>query len=290
MAKFGKVLGILAVALLAATFVSIQPAGADTVSDEAAFLAKLNDLRAAKGVRTLEPNGALTQVARTWSAGMAAKGSISHNSSLGAQAPPVWSRLGENVGMGMDVQGLHDAFVASPAHFKNMVDGAFDAVGIGVVHGKDGMIFVTVNFMTTKVMAAAAPVPAPPAPAPAPPAPAPAPAPVAQPAPAPAPPAPAPAPPAPAPAAAAVPEPTPAPAAPVAEPVAAPAEPTTVPVSPALRRASMVSEQPASSDVPSGLLVMVGIGLLLAVAATALAVPSRSPEPEPPAFARRTVD
>ncbi|MGH9179255.1 MAG: CAP domain-containing protein, partial [Acidimicrobiales bacterium] len=178
MTRTRKVLGAVVVAFLALSLMAIQPAGADTVSDEAAFLAKLNDLRGSRGARALETDSALALVARTWSAAMASKGAISHNPALGSLAPDNWSRLGENVGMGMDVQGLHDAFVNSAAHFKNMVDGGFDAVGIGVVHGNGGMIFVTVNFMTTKVVTAAAT-----APAPAPPAPAPAPAPVATPAP-----------------------------------------------------------------------------------------------------------
>lgn len=125
-------------------------ASADTGADEMAFVAKLNQLRAAHGQPALATRGELFDTARAWSARMAAAGSISHNPDLAHQAPSNWARLGENVGVGMDVQSLHDAFVASPPHFRNMVDGAFDSVGVGVVRNAAGITYVTVAFMTSQ--------------------------------------------------------------------------------------------------------------------------------------------
>ncbi|MFP5378037.1 MAG: CAP domain-containing protein, partial [Acidimicrobiia bacterium] len=230
--------------VVALTLVVARPASADTLGDEAQFLSSLNGLRTAKGLKALKTHTGLVEVARAWARTMAAAGSISHNGSLGSQGPSEWERLGENMGMGMEVQSVHDAFVASPSHYKNMVDAGFDSVGIGVVRNADNVLYVTVNFM--QVQAAAAPAPAPAAPAPAP---APAPVKVAVPAPVPAKaPAPAPAP-VPAPVAAAVP--APAPAVPAATPVvpvepvpvaAAPVEPVAAaPVSLATRPAAAVS-------------------------------------------------
>ena len=125
-----------------------EPVSADTGGDEAAFVHKLNELRASRGLRQLAVKGELVNVARAWSSRMAGAGGISHNPSVAAQAPANWVRLGENVGMGPDVQLLHDAFVASPAHYRNMVSPEFDSVGVGVVRSAEGLIFVTVNFMT----------------------------------------------------------------------------------------------------------------------------------------------
>ncbi len=149
-----------------------EPAFADTGSDEASFVAKLNGLRASKGLRQLGVNGGLTNMARGWSSQMASRGTISHNPNLASQAPSNWVRVGENVGMGQSVDSLHNAFVNSPSHYANMVNGYYDSVGVGVVHS-GGTIFVTFNFMATwaaPVVAAAAPVrhfapPPPPAPA-----------------------------------------------------------------------------------------------------------------------------
>ena len=148
------------------------PALADTGSDEAHFVAKLNGLRASKGLRQLGVNAGLTTMARGWSATMASRGAISHNPNMAAQAPGNWVRLGENVGVGPSVDSLHNAFVASASHYANMVNGHYDSVGVGVVHS-GGTIFVTVNFMASSAspqVAAAAPArAAAPAPAPAPP-------------------------------------------------------------------------------------------------------------------------
>ncbi|HVE45398.1 MAG TPA: CAP domain-containing protein [Acidimicrobiales bacterium] len=130
------------------------PAAADTGSDEMAFVQKLNELRAAHGLSALGTKGELFEVARRWSGRMAAAGGISHNPDLAGQAPANWARLGENVGIGPSVQALHEAFIASPLHFKNMIDPNFDWVGVGVVNGPPGIIYVTVNFMRTHAPAA----------------------------------------------------------------------------------------------------------------------------------------
>ncbi len=149
------------------------PAMADTGSDEAAFVNKLNGLRASKGLRPLGVHGGLVNMARGWSSHMASVGSISHNPNMAAQAPANWARLGENVGMGPSVDSLHNAFVASASHYANMVNGHYDSVGVGVVQSGSTM-FVTFNFMATQAAPAPAPVavahhyfapPPPPAPA-----------------------------------------------------------------------------------------------------------------------------
>jgi uncharacterized protein YkwD len=155
--------GLVCAALMAMTLVAslaAEPAAAaDTGAEELAFVARLNQLRAAQGLAPLATKGALFDTARTWAGQMQAAAGISHNPSLSAQGPAGWIRLGENVGRGYDVQGLHDAFAASPLHYRNMVDSRFDSVGVGVVHAPDGELFVAVNFMTSgaPVVAKAAP-------------------------------------------------------------------------------------------------------------------------------------
>lgn len=135
--------------------VAVPPAApVDTGAAEMAFVAKLNALRSSQGLRALAVQGQLFDVARAWSRQMAAARSISHNGSLASQAPQDWGHLGENVGMGPNVQALHDAFVASPEHYHNMVDPGYDSVGVGVVMGATGTMFVTVDFMAPRATAA----------------------------------------------------------------------------------------------------------------------------------------
>ncbi|MEO7837064.1 MAG: CAP domain-containing protein [Acidimicrobiales bacterium] len=159
-----KFLATLVAALVGITGVALAagPASADTGSDETAFVEKLNELRATRGLPALAIRAELIDVARPWAGRMASVGTISHNPDLAAQAPSNWVRIGENVGVGPNVQSLHDAFVASPLHFRNMIDPEFDLVGVGVVNGPPGIIFVTVNFMKAQgapqIVQAVAPV------------------------------------------------------------------------------------------------------------------------------------
>ena len=53
---------------------------------------------------------------------MVQAGQISHNPNLGSEVSGDWTKLGENVGVGYDVDGLMQAFINSPAHYKNLVD------------------------------------------------------------------------------------------------------------------------------------------------------------------------
>jgi len=148
----------LALGLILAIGVALFPAGAraeaDTVSDEATFVAKINDLRAGQGLPALQVNANLVAKARGWAATMAAASRIWH-STLSDGITADWQKLGENVGMGGSVDGLHNAFVASPHHYENLVDPAFTQVGIGIVMNGSTM-FVAEEFM--QLMPAVAPV------------------------------------------------------------------------------------------------------------------------------------
>jgi hypothetical protein len=149
------VLGVILA--LGVTLIPMAAAQADPVSDEAAFVAKINGLRASKGLPALQVHANLVTKARAWAAVMAAAGKIWH-STLSDGITADWKKLGENVGMGGSVDGLHAAFVASPGHYANLVDPNFTHVGVGVVmSGKT--IFVAEMFMQT--MASTAPQVAP---------------------------------------------------------------------------------------------------------------------------------
>ena len=146
-----------AASLVVALSLSAGAASADPAGDEGDFVARLNDLRASQGLSTLSVDPALTDMARAWSAQMAAAGGISHNPSLATQAPSDWVKLGENVGVGPTVVSLHDAFVASPDHYRNMIDPAFQKVGVGVVQAGEVM-YVTVDFMASNGQVVSVPV------------------------------------------------------------------------------------------------------------------------------------
>ena len=121
-------------------------AGADGAT-EGEFLAKINASRANAGLAPLKSSGNLTSYARGHTAEMMDAGEIFHSSSgdLAAAGGSGWDKMGENVGKGQTPSSLHDAFMASSGHKKNIL-GDYNYVGIGT-GSQDGYLYVTVVFM-----------------------------------------------------------------------------------------------------------------------------------------------
>ncbi len=129
--------------IVAGLLLAPAPALADG-ADDAAFLALMNEERAAAGLAPFRSHPDLIDDAARQTAAMMAAGDIYHSSDL-ASVTTGWESLAENVGYGPTVPKLHNAFMASPSHRANIM-GDFDRVGIfsDVV---DGRIYVTVIFM-----------------------------------------------------------------------------------------------------------------------------------------------
>ena len=143
--------GVLVVLLVSALFAA--PAGANTerpgnpTTAEAEFVQLLNQARAGRGLPALQVHPNLTRDARAWSGVMAQRNQLVHTTTLAADTAasiPSWSRAGENIGRGWNVRQLHDAFVASPTHWANIV-GDFNYIGVGVVY-TDQRTWVTFRF------------------------------------------------------------------------------------------------------------------------------------------------
>src|SRR4051794_15723484 len=131
----------------------------DPAATEAQFVADINALRASKGLPQLAVHPELVGIARDWAAQMAKADQISHNPRLAQLVQADWQKLGENVGVGMTEDQLHQAFIDSPAHYKNLVDPDFRYIGVGVVIGRDGAIFTAHQFMQLRPAPAAAATP-----------------------------------------------------------------------------------------------------------------------------------
>jgi hypothetical protein len=170
-----KLLGAgLGAVLLGALLVLASPTSAVAADSgtEAQFVSKINGIRQSVGLAPLAVSGQLQSVARSWSDQMAANGGISHNGNLAGQVSGGWSKLGENVGVGGDVSSLMNAFVASSGHYKNIVDPAYNYIGVGVTYDGSGTMYVTHDFMALGDVEPPTPEPEPepasaPAPAPA---------------------------------------------------------------------------------------------------------------------------
>jgi len=122
-----------------------EPAAA-TATDEDAFVAALNEVRADNGLPAFTVNVELSDLSRVHAQVMADAGEIFHASPISAGYSGDWSKLGENVGVGASVEVLVDAFVASPGHFANIIDPNFTEVGVGVVW-RDSALYTTHRFL-----------------------------------------------------------------------------------------------------------------------------------------------
>lgn len=149
----------------------IAPAGAaggqgtsgPDASAEQQFVSKINNLRASKGLPPMQLDSELVSIGRRWSTTMAEAGDIWHNPNYSDWVTnPNWTLLGENVGVGPDVNTLFQAFVDSPGHYKNLVESRFNRIGVGVIWGDDGSMYTSHQFMSVPESPPPPPPPPPP--------------------------------------------------------------------------------------------------------------------------------
>lgn len=140
----GRRLAALAALVTAIAVIGSQPVVASS-SAEAEFVSRINAVRRAHGLRTLSVRSDLVSVARRHSGRMADDQTIYHNSNVWNEVDG-WRNLAENVGRGRTVEGIHDGFMASSEHRYNIMWRDLNEVGVGVVTGSDGKMYVTQIF------------------------------------------------------------------------------------------------------------------------------------------------
>lgn len=128
---------------------AIAPAAADEVTDESRYIEEINNLRVASGLEPLVVHPELIEQARVWATELRANDELSHASDLSIGMTGNWVKLGENVGVGPSdrLPAIFDAFVASPAHYDNLMDPDFRFVGVGVVYDDQGRMWTAHRFM-----------------------------------------------------------------------------------------------------------------------------------------------
>ena len=141
---FARVSAVLLGVLLAtgASFTFTETVASPTCADasswdtgsESEFVRPINQTRSERGIPPLTVDPVLVDNARNWIGPMISNGQIYHASdlSIGISAETGWDLLGENVGVGGSTSDLYPAFVASPTHLENIVNPAYERVGVGV--------------------------------------------------------------------------------------------------------------------------------------------------------------
>ena len=145
--NLGRVFLVLALTIGLVSFLAPTKAEAAVNSAEKQMASLINLARAMKGKPALGLSGSLSDLARRHSARMMSRNTIFHNPALVRWVSDYrWRVLGENVGMGHSIYSLHKAFMKSPGHRANNLNGRYRKVGVGVT-SKNGRIFITVIFM-----------------------------------------------------------------------------------------------------------------------------------------------
>lgn len=142
--KTATVLGLtLALSVLLG---ALAPA-ARAVGPRREFATWMNAARTDRGAATLHRVYALRDMADAHSREMARAGRIFHTSNLSTKLRSVsWSVAGENVGAGVKLRTLFEAFMKSEPHRANILGRDFRRVGIGL-HRDDGIIWITLIFV-----------------------------------------------------------------------------------------------------------------------------------------------
>jgi uncharacterized protein YkwD len=131
---------------------STEPPEGNDVSGLEARMAELIDVeREARGLPPFAFSPALSEVARKYSARMAAARSVQHDLENPVEeriraAHPDTCTFGENVSKHTSIDYSLGDLMASPGHRANILSERFTRIGVGIARGADGFLYITQEF------------------------------------------------------------------------------------------------------------------------------------------------
>lgn len=116
-----------------------EPQFSSAVEDDQIRL--MNHERRIRGIGLLGKSNCLTTAARKWSRHMALVNTGPHHSIIQQSVESEcgsgwWRKIGENVGQSQDSAGVFQAYMNSPGHRANILDNAYQRVGVGATYYK----------------------------------------------------------------------------------------------------------------------------------------------------------
>ena len=123
-------------------------AGEERVGPRRHMLSLTNADRASHERRVLSFAGRLSRYAKLHSQAMADRGYLFHSTGdqlRAALGGYEWELGGENIGVGGSLEGLEEAFMASPPHRQNLLRRVYQHAAFGIVR-QDGQTWITVIF------------------------------------------------------------------------------------------------------------------------------------------------
>ncbi len=114
-----------------------------------AIVDAMNGDRAANGLGALCGNGQLAGFAQDWANWMAEHGSLTHQDLNRILAATTFNTIAENIldGAASLTPGqMESAWMQSPPHRENILNGTYRAAGVGIAYSPDGRVWVAVDF------------------------------------------------------------------------------------------------------------------------------------------------
>ena len=109
----------------------------------------MNGDRSSAGLGQLCASAALNGYAQSWANWMAQNQSLTHQDLGGVLGGTSFNAVAENILSGpggMTVAQMEAAWMASPGHRANIMNGAYSAAGVGIAYSSDGRVWVAVEF------------------------------------------------------------------------------------------------------------------------------------------------
>jgi uncharacterized protein YkwD len=109
----------------------------------------MNVDRGTAGLGGLCGSSALAGYAQSWANWMAQNQSLTHQDLGRVLAGTTFSSVAENIldgPGGMSTWQMEGAWMASPSHRQNILNGGYSAAGVGMATSSDGRIWVAVEF------------------------------------------------------------------------------------------------------------------------------------------------
>lgn len=125
---------------------STIPPSPGEAADE--LVAEVNGFRDDEGLPPLDVDEDLTVAARVHANEIAASGRLTQTDleELGASLPGQFTILGENLLSGTSVEDLQQSSIDTPAQRDNLLDPAWDSIGVGIAFSDDGSTFFAVEY------------------------------------------------------------------------------------------------------------------------------------------------
>jgi uncharacterized protein YkwD len=109
----------------------------------------MNGDRSASGLRQLCASAALNAYAQSWANWMAQNQSLTHQDLNAVLSGTAFNNVAENILTGpggMSSGEMEAAWMASPGHRENILNGVYTAAGVGIAYSSDGQVWVAVEF------------------------------------------------------------------------------------------------------------------------------------------------